>query len=79
MAEGLLIRKREDKSVVQLSLSGKHIKTFESTWQIRKQTNIRCRYALDNNTYYAKGYFWIYKKDYVNKNYDLKNNKHFLE
>lgn len=79
MSKGLLKKKRDTNRIVQLDLYGNYINSFKTMWEIRKKENIRCKYALDNKTYYAKEYFWIYEKDYETNNYNLENNKHFLK
>ncbi len=65
---------KQNIKVVQLSLDGKYINTYDSIAIARKTTNIKSiSNVINKKLNHAGGYFWAKYDDYINKNYELPN------
>jgi len=65
--EGYELRKKYNKSIVQLTISGKYIREFESAKEVNKQIGIQnvniCK-CCKGERKTAGGFKWMYKSDY---------------
>lgn len=61
--------------IVQLDLEGVYVKTFDSITKATKEMNLKSKSAILNvlkgRAKTSSGYYWVYEKDYLSKNYSL--------
>lgn len=66
------------KPVIQLSFSGEFIRRFESineaveSFGLKSKSSITNALRNSNRTKGCKGFLWVYEKDYLDNNYELK-------